>query len=308
MLKKIISFLIVVFVCTLSVLTVFAHNRNKHDEDIEYVLFGNKDYKNTHPGNNNTIIQAIEDAAYLCIDQFNGHGEKELNNLNNNEKIPGIVQSIDEIDFPGNSTHRYYTHRGWNITYTDKEDKAHWPKRKEILFKTVETKLFSRDKPNTFVQKLSKLFYGENDNTKQCESFCVLLYYIHILGDHIEAGEKNASGGEKSLKEKTNSLSHIAPLAHTNDRDNPGIIPDLIKYCAILFQDQSNTTRYQSLMLDLQELSDESEMIYESTGGVNTEEKFEKYNKCATELLDKLSEHVSELLKNEAFFADVFYK
>ncbi|MCR4781746.1 MAG: hypothetical protein K5851_03210 [Lachnospiraceae bacterium] len=58
---------------------------------IEYVLFGDRDYKETHP-NDKAKIQAIEDATYLCVDQYNGNGKKELENLQN-EKIPDMTST-----------------------------------------------------------------------------------------------------------------------------------------------------------------------------------------------------------------------
>ena len=53
------------------------------------------------------------------IDQYNGDGATELNNLIA-DKIPGIPSTIAEFDFSANYAHRNYTHRGWNVTcYSD---------------------------------------------------------------------------------------------------------------------------------------------------------------------------------------------
>ena len=54
-------------------------------------------------------------------------------------------------------------------------------------------------------------------------------------------------------------------------------------------------------------MSHKSERIYESEGGVNTDQKFEDYNACAKELLNVLGEYVPELLKKEIFFSNTFY-
>ena len=307
MVKRIISFLLVLVLCLTSFSVAYAHEREEHDGDIEYVLFGDRDYKKTHPADSKRI-QAIEDAVFLCVDQYNGNGEKELNNLLNNEKIPGIIHSIDEINYTSNYSHRSLTHRGWNYTY---EEKAHWPLRQKILRNTVRKELFSSlDTPLSRVPLLSEIVYGKNNYDKQRESFCILLYCVHVLGDHIEAGEKKNLGQNKSrtktLSEKTTGLAYILPLAHTEDRDNPGLIPELIKNCEILFESQSETYNYKSFIQELEELRDKSEGIYESKGGVNTDEKFEEYNTCAKDLLKLLGENVPDMLRKEEFFSSTF--
>ena len=308
MAKRILSVLLVLVLCLTSFSVSYAHEREEHDEDIEYVLFGNRDYKKTHPTDSKRI-HAIEDAVFLCVDQFNGSGEKELDNLLNKEKVPGIIQSIDEINYKSNYSHRSLTHRGWNVTY---EEKAHWPLRQQILRNTVRKELFSSlDTPISWFPWLSEKIYGKNNYEKQLESFCILLYCVHVLGDHIEAGEEKDLGqGEsraKTLQEKTTGLAYILPLAHTEDRDNPGLIPDLIKNCETLFASQSETYTYRSFIQELEELRDRSEGIYESKGGVNTDEKFEDYNACAKELLDVLGAYVPGLLKKEKFFSNTFH-
>ena len=307
MVKRIIIFLLVLVLCLTSFSVAYAHEREEHDGDIEYVLFGDRDYKKTHPADSKRI-QAIEDAVFLCVDQYNGNGEKELNNLLNNEKIPGIIHSIDEINYTSNYSHRSLTHRGWNYTY---EEKAHWPLRQKILRNTVRKELFSSlDTPLSRVPLLSEIVYGKNNYDKQRESFCILLYCVHVLGDHIEAGEKKNLGQNKSrtktLSEKTTGLAYILPLAHTEDRDNPGLIPELIKNCEILFESQSETYNYKSFIQELEELRDKSEGIYESKGGVNTDEKFEEYNTCAKDLLKLLGENVPDMLRKEEFFSSTF--
>jgi hypothetical protein len=159
---------------------------------------------------------------------------------------------------------------------------------------------------------LSDLISNHQKPSEQCKAFCVLLYYVHILGDHIEAGEEKDLGKgitrEKTLEEKIRGLDYVAPLSHRKYKENPGIIPDLITCCKTLFQDQSNTRTYYSLIQDLEQLADDSERLYESTGGINTEEKFVKYNKCANELLETLANYVPKLLEKEPFFKETFYR
>lgn len=121
-----------------SIVHADAHSRERHDEELEHVLFGSKHYKDSHLDDKRNI-QAIEDAIYLCVDQFNGNGTAELNRLVKEEKIPDIPKTIEEIDYKSNYTHRSHTHRGWNQVY---DKKAHWPERQKILRNTVKKSYF----------------------------------------------------------------------------------------------------------------------------------------------------------------------
>ena len=283
-----------------------AHGREKHDEELEYILFGSKHYKNSHPDDKRNI-QSIEDALYLCVDQFNGNGSDELENLVKIEKIPDIPKTIDEIDYKSNYSHRSLTHRGWNQVY---DKKAHWSERQKILRNTVKKKLF----PSLLspVSKVKEKIKGKSNEALQCESFCTFLYCIHILGDHIEAGENERLGGSetgsKTIKQKIDGLAYIDPLAHTHDIRTPGVIPDMIKSCEVIFQSQTNTFRYKALIQELKYLRDKCEDVYYSDGGVNDEAKFEEYNGYANELLEILSLYIPPMLKNEEFFLNTFYK
>lgn len=306
MAKRIFSVFLMILLCISLQPSAFAHDKDEHYEELEYVLFGNRYYKDTHPVHAK-IIQAIEDATYLAIDQFNGQGTQELDRLRN-EGIPDLPSSIAEINFSANYSHRFFTHRGWNVNY---DVKSHWEERRKILNNTVNKELFSSvSTPLDWFPWLQEAIYGKNAYEQQCENFCILVYYVHILGDHIEAGEEKSIGGgatrTKTLKEKTAGLAYVAPLANTHDRDNPGIIPDLIKCFTVLFKSQSESYMYRNLMQDLQELRERSERVYYSTGGVNTEEKFEEYNACAKDLLEVLAQYVPEMLKKEEFFKNTF--
>ena len=275
---------------SLSSFTALAHERDEHDDDIERVLFGEENYKTSHTDVAD-IIQALEDATYLAVDQFNGYGQDALDNLQG-RKIRGIPSNISEIDFTSNYAHRSLTHRGWDMTYPEK---AHWEIRKAILINTVEQELFiDSDTPLSWFPWLSEKVYGRNGSEKQEESFCILLYYTHVIGDHIEA-------------EKYQDLVYVAPLVRPNDRDNPGIIPELINCFHGLFEDQTNTFTYSGLIQELEVLQADSERIMKSPGGINSEEKFKEYHQCAETLLETLETNVPQLLKNEAFFGDNFY-
>lgn len=281
------------------VLNVVAHERDEHDEDINYVLFGDKYYKDAHP-RVAARISAIEDAAYLCIDQFNGHGENALNNLIS-EGIPDLPTSISEIDYTSNYTHRNDTHRGWNMIYPKR---VNWPKRQQILRNTIKKEIF--EKGSTPLSRITEKVLGNSNNEKKCESFCIMLYCIHIIGDHIEAGRESNSQ-PKELKVKLTGIAYINPLTRPNDRDNPGIIPDLIVACETLFKSQKHKRTYKELIQDLEDLQYTSDSLVSSKGGIDTEEEFDKYNECAKSLLDTLALYIPKLLKKEPYFRELFY-
>ena len=287
--RRVICVILSLVLLVLTAVPALAHDREKHDEELEYVLFRDRHYADSHP-TTGIIVKRIEDASYLAIDQYNGSGKTELANLLA-ENIPGMPKLIEEIDFSGNYAHRNYTHRGWNVTY---DEKAHWPLRQTILKNTVRSKLFSKvESPLGWFPWLSDQIYGDG-NEKQCEAFAVLVYYVHILGDHIEA-------------EKHTALAYVAPLSNSHDRDNPGIIPDLIQYMPILFESQTDSEQYKSFIQDLQSLANIADRLYTGTGGVR-EEQFPEYHQCALDLLETLATYIPDLLKKEQFFHSTFYE
>lgn len=286
MTKRIVALLAVVAVLIAVALPAWAHERKIHDADIEFILFGKENYKDTHPKVADTI-QALEDAVYLAVDQFNGNGAKELENLRS-KGVKNLPRSIDEINFSGNNAHRLYTHRGWNLEYIN--DKANWTIRKSILKNTVQKMLFSNQK-----HSLDWLIHGKKNNEKQIDSFCALLYYIHVLGDHIEA-------------EKYTQLDYIIPLVLPNDKGNSGLIPELQKHLSIMLESQQTSFTYYALMGELDNLNAKAAILISSTGGINTEEKFEQYHDCAVKLEDALSFYLPDLLMNESFFSCGFKK
>lgn len=282
--KRIVAILVAAIVLTAIAQPAWAHGREQHDADIELILFGCENYKESHSSAKDSI-QALEDAVYLAVDQFNGNGAKELEQLKG-MGIKGLPRSIDAFDYSSNSTHRGLTHRGWDFEYLEK---AHWPIRKSILTNTVQKVLFDESTPLSWFPWLSDMLYDTTQSTKQRDSFCALLYYIHILGDHIDT-------------EKYGQLCYIAPLARPNDEENPGIIPELQKHLGILFASQQSSFTYQALMGELDNLNARASNLLSSTGGINTDEKFTQYHKCAVDLRETLALYLPTLLEDEPFF------
>lgn len=266
-----------------------AHDREEHDADLEYVLFGNRAYKETH-STDAKLVEALEDAVYLTVDQYNGQGSEQLEFLKS-MGVKGLPDSVDEFNFSGNYAHRHLTHRGWSFEYPEQ---SHWSIHKSILINTVQKILFENEKqPLSWLPWLSEIPYGTSEDTKQRDSFCALLYYVHILGDHIAA-------------EKYTQLAYIAPLARPSGNQDPGIIPELQEHLSNLFSSQHSSYTYYALMGELDALNAKAEKLVSSTGGINTDEKFSQYHQLAEDLKELLSYYLHTLLMNEPFFADHF--
>ena len=286
--KRIVAMLVAAIVLIAIAQPAWAHGREQHNADIELILFGCENYKESHSSVKDSI-QALEDAVYLAVDQFNGNGAKELEQLKG-MGIKGLPRSIDAFDYPSNYSHRSLTHRGWDFEYSER---AHWSIRKSILTNTVQKVLFDESKPLSWFPWLSDKLYDTPQSTKQRDSFCALLYYIHVLGDHIEA-------------KKYADLAYIAPLVRLNDKENPGLIPELQKHLEILFASQKSSFTYFALMGELDNLNAKASKLVSFTGDINTDEKFKQYHDCATDLKEMLSLYLPTLLINEPFFSTHF--
>ncbi len=287
--KRIVAMLVAAVILLTAALPAWAHNREEHDAELEYVLFENRAYKETH-STDAKLIEALEAAVYLMVDQYNGHGSEQLEFLKS-MGVKGLPDSVDEFNFSSNHTHRRYTHKGWDFEYPEQ---SHWSIHKSILINTVQKILFENEKqPLSWLPWLSEILYGTSEEPKQLDSFCALLYYVHILGDHIAA-------------EKYTQLADIAPLVRPNDKENPGLIPELQKYLDILFASQQSSYTYGALKGELDALNAKAEKLVSSTGGINTDEKFGQYHQLAEDIIDILSHYLHTLLMNEPFFADHF--
>ena len=75
--KRFFSLLIISVIFLTSITPVYAFDRDKHDKYMLDVLF--KDFKNVENDSNaKDEIEALEVASYLTIDQYNGHGDRDL--------------------------------------------------------------------------------------------------------------------------------------------------------------------------------------------------------------------------------------
>lgn len=287
---------ILCFICVIAILfqicpVAFAHGRKEHDKHIEKVLFGRDNYHASLPAAQRDALDALECAAYLCPDQFNGNGSEDLSTLKN-YGVLHLPESIDEINFTANYDHRKYTHLGW--IPAEHPERGNWDKRKEMLLATVN-KVFDFGWQSDF----SLFGFSISGYADQCDAMAALLYYIHILGDveHLDTYEKYRKEG-----------SYVFPLVRTNPgENNPDIIYDLtVKYLPKLFSSQIGSDQYNGLQTKLQSVASDARHLVGSTGGINNEEKYSDYRKYTLKVLDILSAYIPTLLMNESFFKGVF--
>ena len=272
LLIRLFSF-ILIFTIIFSV-PAFAHDRPKHDEDLEQLLFIKEYNINRQPKQIKDSFDALTSAIYLAIDQFNNYGEKDLKILSD-FGIRGIISDISEIDYSASSkTHRQYTHRGWDYIYSI--DAGHWRKRKKILTQTVNT-IFDFDEASAANRKSN--------------SFCALLYYTHILGDRI-------------ADESYYGAAQIMDVGGRTDKYD--IIDELLNHLDILFAEQKHKVNYLLLTQKLNSLNRKLKKLDPSGIGISSD-TYPEYKEYAIKLMAVLKKYVPKLLEKEDFFISAFY-
>lgn len=253
-----------------------AFERKEHDKYMSEVMFKNfKEIENDSEVQDE--IAVLSSACYLTIDQFNGNGQKDLDVLWD-YKVKNIPKDVKEITFNASGkTHRTYTHQGWGSKFYSKleQETCSWTIRQNIMMNTVD-----------------KVFDFDGDVKKQ-ESFCKVLYYIHILGDHKDDTSWKINNGLK--------------MGVGGRNDNIDIIHELLDAFKVLFKGQKYTFKYRSLTNGLQRIDNRLSKIVNSEGGVNTDEEFELYQEYVDDTLKILTYYLPEMLKDESFFHEVFY-
>jgi len=253
--------------------TAEAYERKDHDKLTLEILFRKYEYA-CEDRSVQDEISALTSACYLTIDQFNSYGQQYLDELIT-FGVEDIPSQISEIGYSASpKTHRDYTHRGWSFDYSG-EMKNKWPLRQDILRNTVDT-IFD---------------FGGNENQK--EAFCELLYYIHILGDHLDDESYKISNGRK--------------IDVGGRHDKGDMIHELLDIFPELFASQTHTHKYRTLSAKLRSINSNFDKLVNSDGGINSDEKFEQYQLLVNKFKEILSLYVPELMKNEPFFNKVFY-
>ena len=273
-----VALLLCLVLLSLQACAVADHTRTGHDKLTELILFGDDHYSTGKDVKIKERIEALKYASYLCLDQFNHQGDTELQKLKE-FGVANLPGSISDIDFKDNSEHREYTHRGWDYNYV--KDEAHWGIRKRILIETVN-KVFD-------FGFTSGSHFGIDHYDKRCESFAAVVYYIHVLQDHLE---------KKEFKPL------IMPIARANDSE--AIIDELLKHFQVLFADQASSRVYLTMVSDIITVQEQAKTLVGSVGGLNTEEKLEEYYTCCENLRDVLKDGLHILLHRCDWFEKAF--
>lgn len=280
--KRFVLCLILLALLGVLFLPAIAFDRDDHDKYLEKVLFIHGEV----PASAQQKLDMLESASYLAVDQYNGKGKEDLDYLRTSG-VSGLPKSISEIDFSANAYHRRYTHQGWNYTYSGEKDKANWPVRKEILLSTA-------NKVCEFgiVNEIGGRYCD------QCDSFCALIYYVHILGDQIH--DENLKGSSEQL-----------PFARANaSESNPDLFFELKPHLEKLFEEVRETRKYtyNGMLVKYNVLEKKARTLAGTVGGINTEEDRVLLNDYENELMDLLTSYVPRLLKYTSFFGNTFYK
>ena len=126
-----------------------------------------------------------------------------------------------------------------------------------------------------------------------------------MLGDYLEDDNyskfNGASNGEK--------IAFARP--HPSD-ENTDIFFELKKHLEVLFHDQTNTILFKQLITDLDALAGKARNLAGTSGGINSDEKFDEAKTYVEELMALLSgsgphaNRLHQLLADEEFFRKAF--
>lgn len=305
MIKRFLALLLVLVLVAGLTVPIHAYNAKGHNKVIEKILFGKADYAQSISADIHEKLQMLEYATTICLDQYNGHYTDELKFLND-QNIRGIIQQISDIDFSGNSRHRQKTHLGWDYSYSP--DDAHWSERKILLLQTVNKTFGFR---NIAGQQKILWFTHDFGYDKKCESFSAFLYYLHILGEFEELNEKlNSLSYSRTSYDEI--FSDVLPLARMYPADKyPDVFWELEKHLPVIFQThKENGSRvYINMMQDIQILATEARRFALENNDFDkpSADVVAEYCHYGVKLIEILQNTVPELLKDEEFFASVFY-
>lgn len=287
------AFILLLLLCAAMPAAGYAHNSaGEHWKDIRYVLFGDENYSGKD-ADAKKKRQAIEYASQICIDQFGGFQAKRLELLK--MRVGGLsAYKIEDLNLDATpNNHREYTHLGWTYEYASDSRNKHWkdktwPARQEMFRKTVEG-IFNFNGMPGFLDPLFEC-------DPRCDRFCALVYYVHLLGDHIEftSFTYHHTTDGKMGKDRLIPLGSPRGLC---------LISEIIDLLAILFPDQDTS----ELKRELEEAKLNICAILNSPEKLKTDHGFAEYTSVAKEVREILHRHLPRLLANEDFFRKVFY-
>lgn len=269
--------------------SAMAHGRDKHDEIMFRAFFPLEEHDLKSGTKINEIKEVLSYASYLSIDQHNSNsGDEEKLKKLKDFGIKGLPTSIYDSDYriqAYGEDHRRFTHRGWD------------PNKKEVEYSTEELQKWKKRKP--ILENTVDKVFDFNGDTKKRDSFCAVIYYIHILGD------KEYDCNNLNYYEHERIIIELGGRPGKED-----IIDELIYYISILFKDQKNTQNYSHIISKLKVINSELSPIVKDVGVLknSNSDEFKKYKECTERALEIMkSENFSLLLKGETFFNKVFY-
>lgn len=278
--KKRFAWLLVIIHCVALANAAFAYDAKRHYKDISNVLFGG-----AYQGADEKALVALKYATTIAIDQSGNDDAEQLKYLHTYgvPNLPNNVTDTIEMNPKGihiakSNKHRAYTHQGWTYSYSKTLSAANWLVRKNVLRETAK-----------------KVFRFDSVDNPQCDSFCAVLYYVHILGDLLE---------DSTYKENGQIISLVEAHPRRQYEPNTDIFIELEHYLPILFETQTNDPYYKQLMRKLKRLHNDAKvMAIEAgkSGGFTKGERMDEYHQCVKDLMSILAENMPNLLKRGLF-------
>ena len=289
--------LLIIVVLLSAAMPAFAHpDQNLHYKDLERVLFGKEILTKQQRASTSSLgdpawdaLISLEHATAIVLDQYKGDDQGLLDQLNEYgvpNLPPDAITTKEQHERGINFTaaakdHRSFTHRGWTFSYLPSSSIANFPVRKEILMATAQV-----------------AFDPELLNDKRREAFCALLYYVHVLGDHM---------ADSKAKGKALIVSLVEPgAAERTPPQNEDLFLEFKYYLSVLFSDKSEDQTYSRMMQKLNELRNKASKTARETNLFTKEGSMDLYHGYVDELFDILCTYVPHLLEREPFFNSVF--
>jgi len=295
--KKTIAFILLFISIVLSFNQyAYAKDKDGHNKDLDKMMFAGKEFSPS----SDVAIERLELAAEVAIDQYNGSKNHELSTIRElyAKGQHHVPDSIQEINYTDSSRHRRFTHRGWDFVYTDQPNNCDgnwqkiWLKRRDILL-YVSNQLFVFDDDTV----------ADGEYTEKCNSFCALVYYIHIIGDHENDYSTN-SNNQFYFDDKM-GVGGLCDKAALGDEGLPynnlnvDIIDEIIMHSNTIFTSKKSTTRLFVFKNSLRRLDNKFKKIVDEEGKITDSTKYKKYIK---ELEKILEDNLYYLLLQEDFF------
>lgn len=293
--KAAISLLLVLCICCISVLSISEvkpvkwNDATDHNRWTQAMIFGNESYTYAKPKDIRLRVKQLLDALLLCIDQFNGSYSDKLSKLC---FIQGVPSDLSAINFTaGNSkeetSHRAYTHRGWNHVYANFQiEKSHPEIRKQILISVVSHVFgFKNTESNQQVNKV-------------CDAMCCLLYNTHIIEDRYHS--KSYYGAASTLL-----LADTSPQTES-------VTHDLLECLPSLFPNEKKTgdNNYNGLINGIRKIEKKIlsaiKSVRKKYGGDDRDSFLMIDRKYTVKQKNLLKKYIPRLLQKQKWFTDAF--